>query len=279
MSFFTPFAFVQSAAAVSTFDANAQAYINAVIAAGGTLSSGNQNAINDLYVSLKANSLYTELKYMYPFMGGTPASHAVCGINPTSGSYTITWGAGLTGSAPHTSAGVNTLTFKGYGSLAVNTATIHSSVNSVTLGTYVSTATTNDLGFVIGKTSDSTNATQRYQMNVPFDSNIVYTGIGLANFATYNNTVAPVGRWIGSRTSSTSLTLYKNGSSVATNTVNNTGALSGIPPQFFSIDNSLTASNLFDGVCGFMFAGNGLSGAQVSTLDGILSTFLTAIGR
>lgn len=273
---FTPFAFVKSPA--STFDANAQAYIDKVIAEGGTLSSANQTAINNLYVSLKANSLYTELKYMYPFMGGTANSNGICGINPNTAGYTLTWGGYLTGSAGHTSAGINTTGGGGYGSLAVNTATIHSSVNSVTLGAYISTATTNDEGFVIAKTSDSVNASQRYQMNIPYDSNVVYTGIGLAQFATYDNGAAPTGRWYGSRTSSTSLTLYKNGSSVATNTTTNTGALSAAPPQLFSADNSTTV-NLFTGVCGFIFAGNGFSGAQVSTFDGILSTFLTAIGR
>ena len=277
MSFFTPFAFVKQEAATS-FDADAQAYINKVIAEGGTLSSPNQTAINNLYVSLKANSLYTELAYMYPFMGGTPASHAVCGINPNTAGYTLTWSAYLTNPASHTSAGINTTGGNGFGDMGVNTVVLHSSVNSVTLGAYISTATTNDGGFVLAKVTGNFTSPQRYQLNIPFDFNNVYVGVGDAVFAGYNNGSAPVGRWYGSRTSSTSLTLYKNGSSVATNTATNTGALSATPPQFFSADSS-TNNNSFTGVCGFIFAGNGFSGAQVSTFDGILSTYLTAIGR
>lgn len=281
MSFFTPFAFIkQEAAAVpSGFDADAQAYINKVIAEGGTLTTPNQTAINDLYVSLKANSLYTALKYMYPFMGGTGNSHKICGIEPTTSGHILTYGGGLTGSAAHTSAGIDTIASgPGFASMGVNTNVLHSSVNNITLGTYISTATTNDQCFVFGKTGNSIGSS-RYQMNIPFDTNNCYAGVGSAIFAIFNNTVAPVGRWYGSRTSSTSLTLFKNGSSVATQTGTNTGTLSADAPQFFDIDSSLFSTNTFSGVCGFIFGANGLSGAQVSTFDGILSTFLTAIGR
>lgn len=278
MSFYTPFAFIkQEVAGGAAFDPDAQAYIDEVIAAGGTLSAGDQTAINDLYVALKANSLYTELIYMYPFMGGTAAAHAIEGKNPTDADYTLTWGANLTNALSHTSAGIDTVAVGwGYGSMAVATNVLHSSVNDVTLGAYISTATTNDQNFVIAKRLN-TVGNSRYQINIPFDGNNVYTGIGGAIFALYNNGSAPVGRWYGSRTSSTSLTLYKNGTSVGTQTGLNGGSLSGDAPSFFAGDEVINSS--FIGVCGFILGGNGLSGAEVSTLDGILSTYLTAVGR
>ena len=257
-------------------DADAQAYIDAVIAAGGTLSAGNQTAINDFYVALKANSLYSEIKYMYPFMGGTAAGNAICGINPTNASYTITWGFNLTNAAAHTAAGIDTRTFSGFGTITELLTNIHSSVNSVAFGAAITAATTGDECFVIGKTAD-TVSNNRYQFNIPFDANNVYVAVGSANFAIYNNGAVPVGRWISSRTSSTSIVTYKNSSSVVTNTVANTGVLNNSPQFFSSLSN--TASALFIGVCGFVFGGNGLSGAQVSTLDGLISTFQTAIGR
>lgn len=278
MSFYTPFAFIQSAAAPVT-DPDALAYVNAVLAAGGTLSDAQQIAIDNLYLDLKSNSLYTELVYMYPFMGATAAAHAVEGLNPTDADYTLTWAGDLTNDLSHTDAGVNTLVVGvGYGHMAVNTNVLHSSVNDVSLGGYVSTATTNDQCFFIAKKLNTVGSS-RYQMNIPFDSNNVYSGIGGAIFAIYNNGAAPTGRWITSRTSSTLLTLYKNGSSVATQTGTNTGTLSADAPEFFAADDSLAGNNPFQGICGFIFGGNGLSGAEVSTLDGIISTFLTAVGR
>jgi hypothetical protein len=161
--------------------------------------------------------------------------------------------------------------------MGFDTNVIHSSVNDVTLGAYVSSATTNDQSFIIAKTGN-TVSNNRYQMNIPLDSNNVYVGIGSANFTSYNNGSAPVGRWYASRTSSTLITTYKNGTSVATNTSTNTGGLSANPPAFFGPENQFALSEFY-GVCGFIFGGNGLSGAEISTLDGILSTFLTAIGR
>jgi len=279
---FTPFAFVkQEAAPAPSIDPDAQAYIDEVIAAGGTLSGGNQTAIDDFYKALKANSLYSEILYMYPFMGGTAASHAICGINPTDGDYTLTWGGNLTNALSHTSAGVSTLTVgKGYGNMGVNTSVIHSSVNSVTLGAYITEATTNDQGFLITKTGNVVLGDSRYQLNIPFDDDNCYTAVGSPLFSVYDNGSTPDGRWYGSRTSSTSLTLYKNGNSVATNTSTNSGVanLSNDPPAFFAPESQFAASAA-DCEVAFIFGGNGLSSSEISTLDGILSTFQTAIGR
>jgi hypothetical protein len=278
MSFFTPFAFVQSAGV--SVDADAQAYINQVISVGGTLSTSQQTAIYNLYSGLKSNGLYSEIKYMYPFMGGISASHAISGITPTNSSYTITWTAGLAASAAHTSAGVTTVPALGYGTLGVSPSTVHSSVNNVTLGAYVSTATTNDQGFLFGY-NVIFGENNRYQFNIPFDSNNVYFISGNTSaLNSYNNGAAPTGRWIGSRTTSTAASLYKNGSSVNSTTNSNAGAvLSTNSIQFFSNANTTSGTIPFNGVVGFLFGGNGLSGSQVSTLDGIISTFLTAIGR
>ena len=258
-------------------DVDANAYIAEVIAVGGTLSAGDKTAIQELYSNLKTDSLYTKIKYMYPFMGGTADAHSVEGIQPTDVNYTISWKNNISGSSAHTSAGVDCTSNNGVGVINLSPNDIHSSVDDITLGGYVSTAVTNDQGFLIG--SNIIN-TQRYNFLTPFDSNNVYIGLGRDNFAIYDNTVAPVGRWIGSRTSSTDLQLYKNGSSVVTQTTSNAGAtLSTDFVVFFNLRFAAPLSNPFNGVCGFIFGADGLNGTEVSTLDGHLSTFLTAIGR
>lgn len=260
------------------YDTDAQAYIDAVVAAGGTLDSSQQDAINTLYLDLKSNSLYTEMLYMYPFMGETAASHAVCGINPGNADYTLTWFENLTNDASHTAAGVNTqIVGTGYGTISATIASIHSSVDDVSLGAYVSTATTGDQAFVVSSTYFSAG-NDRYQLNIPYDSNRCYIGIGRSTFGLYNNGSAPVGMWVGSRINSTSLVLYKNGSSVTSNSTTNTGVLNSGSPELFSTSTD-TASNGFQGVCGFAFGGNGLDSTQVSNLQTVLSTFFTAIGR
>ena len=270
--FSTPFTFL-SAPVGGGFDPDAQAYIDAVISAGGTLSGGNQDAINTLYEDLKTEGLYSSVKYMYPFMGGIKEAHAICGINPSNSDYLISWFEYLTNSAAHTSAGLNTVSGNGYGLIAKTINNIFSSANSITIGVYISTSNSNDENFVICKSVQATSE-PRWQLSIPYDSNNVYSVLGLtANVTQYDNVTAPVGRWYASRTSSTSHTMYKNGSSVATDTVTNTEGLTtaspcvcGGPEGFY-----------FNGVLGFHFAADGLNSSQMSTFDSILSSFLYSI--
>ena len=60
---FTPFAFIQTipAGGGGGGDADATAYINAVLAAGGELSAGQQTAINTFFVDLKSDGIYSKL--------------------------------------------------------------------------------------------------------------------------------------------------------------------------------------------------------------------------
>jgi hypothetical protein len=273
--FSTPFAFM--AAPAGGFDPDAQAYINAVISAGGTLSGGNQDAINTLYEDLKTQSLYSSLKYMYPFMGGIKEAHAICGINPSNSDYLISWYEYLTNSAAHTSAGLNTVSGDGYGLVTKTINNIFSSANSQSIGVYISTATSNDENFAIGKSADAT-VEPRWQLSIPYDTNVVYSVLGLSeNVTQYDNGTAPIGRWYASRTSSTSHTMYKNGSSVATDTFTNT---EGLATQSPCICRGIGSGPFyFNGVMGFHFAADGLSSGQITDLDSILSSFLTSISR
>ena len=263
-------------------DTDADAYIAAVTTAGGTLSAGDETAIQTLYTELKSNSLYSELTFMYPFMGGTPNSHKVEGLAPTDANTLLTWYGGVSQSLAHTSAGVDKTVANSYGYGAPNFSPsgVQAGIDDMTMGAYISTAITNDAGFLISNITDATNANTRNQLNIPYDGNNVYAGIGKANFANYNNGSSAVGTWVASRTSSTSLSLYKNGSSVASNTSSNVGAsLSTNNYSFLSADGFITSGNSFDGVVGFIFGANGLDGTQVGTFNTILQTYLTAIGR
>ena len=279
---FTPFAFMATQAGGGGGDAEATAYINEVIAQGGTLSAGDQTAIDTLYTDLKSNSLYTELTFMYPFMGGTPNSHKVEGLAPTDANTLLTWYGGVSQSLAHTSAGVDKTVANsyGYGTPNFSPSGVQAGIDDMTLGAYVSTAINNDAGFLIGNAAGTVNAGIANQLNIPYDGDNVYSAIGQRNFALYNNGSAAVGIWVASRTSSTAFSLYKNGSSVTSNASSNAGAsLNTNNYSFMSADGSIAASNSFDGVVGFIFGANGLNGTQVGTFNTILQTYLTAIGR
>jgi hypothetical protein len=92
-------------------DADWLAYYNRVIAAGGSLTTTEQNATKQLVADLKANSLWTPMKAIYPMVG---ASAAACAQNLKSSSFTGTftstgWTFASTGVTPNgTSAYMDT---------------------------------------------------------------------------------------------------------------------------------------------------------------------------
>jgi hypothetical protein len=72
------------ASSILQVDADWLAYYNRVIAAGGSLTTTEQNATKQLVADLKANSLWTPMKAMYPMVG---ASAAACAQNLKSASF------------------------------------------------------------------------------------------------------------------------------------------------------------------------------------------------
>jgi hypothetical protein len=77
----------------SGFDTDAQAYFDRVTTAGGTLTTTEKTAVNQLVLDLKANSLWTPMKAIYPMVG---ASAAACAQNLVSSSFTGSFTSGWT---------------------------------------------------------------------------------------------------------------------------------------------------------------------------------------
>jgi hypothetical protein len=81
------------ASQITSFDADAVAFFGRVTTAGGSLSLTERQAVNTLVVALKANSLWTPMKAIYPMVG---ASAAACAQNLKSSSFTGTFTSGWT---------------------------------------------------------------------------------------------------------------------------------------------------------------------------------------
>jgi hypothetical protein len=78
-------------------DPDAKAYINAVVAAGATVSGAQRTAINTFYKTGKAAGWYSSLKRNYLPIWGVAAANAIDMIGLTSGTFvgTVTHGAGF----------------------------------------------------------------------------------------------------------------------------------------------------------------------------------------
>jgi hypothetical protein len=85
-----------SATPVPPLDPDATAYINAVLSNGGTLSAGEQTAIDTLFVDLKTNSLYNKFYAIYPFAGAVASSNMLNAKNPidSDAAFRITFSGG-----------------------------------------------------------------------------------------------------------------------------------------------------------------------------------------
>jgi len=75
------------------FDADAQAFFDRVTTAGGTLTTTEKNATNQLVLDMKSAGIWTAMKAIYPMVG---ASAAACAQNLKSSSFTGTFTSGWT---------------------------------------------------------------------------------------------------------------------------------------------------------------------------------------
>lgn len=102
------------------FDPDAQAFIDAVLTAGGTLSDAQQIGINNKVLNLKGvgpqNSTVdfwtSKMRCCFPYVGGNAASHAIELKSLATGSFTGGWthngnGALANGSDAHFDTGIN----------------------------------------------------------------------------------------------------------------------------------------------------------------------------
>lgn len=97
--FFQPFAYRKVASTGTAIDPDAQAFITAA----GLTNSTQIDAVNNLVISLKGNSLWTNMVAFYPIVGGaaTPHKYNLKDPQDTNGAYRLTFAGGIS----HTSMG------------------------------------------------------------------------------------------------------------------------------------------------------------------------------
>jgi len=255
---FTPFAFTKNIVAASVvFDANAQAFITAA----GITNPTQQSAINQLVLGLKADSLWTKMQALYPFVGGTATTHKWNLKDPRDldAAYRIQFNGGWT----HDSNGIQGDGSTAYGNTfaAMNTTAIpdranHWSVYQTIIGNgaYNGIYNGNMFGFSTGFAK--------------------YVGLQDFSFAANEST----GFWNGTVTNASLGVLYKNGTNIYS--MNN-------PTSMPSYNYYLGALNLYGSnttnhnSARFAFAslGNALTATDAANLYTAVQKFQTTLGR
>ena len=117
-------------AAAAGYDADAQAFFDRVATAGGTLSTTEKLATNQLVLDMKSAGIWTAMRAVYPMVG---ASAAACAQNLKSSSFTGTFTSGWT----FASTGVTPNGTSAYMNSGLNAST-NLSPTSLSFGGYTS---------------------------------------------------------------------------------------------------------------------------------------------
>lgn len=121
------------------FDPDAQAFFDRVTTAGGTLTTTEKNATNQLVLDMKSAGIWSAMRAVYPMVG---ASAAACAQNLKSSSFTGTFTSGWT----FASTGATPNGTSAYMDTNFNPAS-NFSLTSLAFGGYTRTATNYDNGY------------------------------------------------------------------------------------------------------------------------------------
>jgi hypothetical protein len=245
-------------------DPDAQAFITAAAITDPT----QQAAINTLVVDLKGYGLWTKMKAVYPFVGGTNTSNSY-NLKNTS-QYQISWAGGVTSSSNGVTFGVN-----GYGNTGLNPTTALT-LNDTHLSFYSRTDGAGGIDIGATAATDVRNLfiAQSYVGNFYADS---YSSTSRFTLAVQTKGLLTI-----SRTAANSYKAFKNATQIGTTITSSVGTLpnwniflgatnrDGAPtnPTAYSARNQAFAS-----------IGTGLTDADVTNLNNLVTTFQTALNR
>lgn len=257
---------------VGAIDPDAQAFFNRVTTAGGSLTSTEQAAINQLVLDLKTYSLWSKMKAIYPMVG---ASSAACAQNLKSNSFTGTftsgWTYASTGATPNGS------------SAYMNTGLVPSSqltASSTHISYYSRTNTTTNDGVEFGSWNTGYANGIEFALNRSVATPRTYMTL---NSTPASNVLAgnqlSLGFFIGSRTSSSSASMYRNDLPVGSNMSSYTLTLSSFNLFLGASNDFGTPATYSSKQCAFASIGDGLSDAEASNFYTAVQAFQTTLSR
>jgi hypothetical protein len=263
-----PYAF-----AAAGYDSDAQAFFTAA----GISDTGQKDAINTLVLGLKSNSIWTKMKAIYPFVGGSASAHAVNLKSP--GTYNITWSGGIT----HDSNGVqgNGSTGKGLTGLVPSSVMTLDSTHVSVYSRTNSSADQCECGAwggaanYMGMFVKYTNGGGYLYMNSPdgtYPTPQIASGDNSSSAAFY----------VGSRMSSSSGdgVLYRNGVAGTTGAGSNSGkSLPTVELSLLAVKASGTYTQYSARQVAFISIGSGLTSTDASNLYTLVQAYQTALGR
>ena len=250
----------------SSVDSDAQAFITAAAITDAT----QQSAINTLVTGLKTDGIWSKMKAIYPFVGGTASTHKFNLKDPRdlNAAFRLTFSGGWT----HSANGATPNGTNGFADTYL-TPSANLSLNSTHLSYYSRTNTTNQQ-VEIGLTDTLTDLYLLYS----FSGN-AYKGLN-AKATTIGTLFSPTtGFLIANRPSSTTEKYYWKGSLTDTITKNSV-SLSSIKMYLGAYNNNLTGATFYSTKqTAFSSVGDGLTDTEAANYYTRVQAFQTTLNR
>ena len=253
-----------------SLDADAQAFVTA----SGISDPVQISAIDNLVKDLKAASLWTKFKAIWPFVGGTESRHKWNLKDPRDldAAFRLVFYGGWT----HSSTGALPNAVNGYANTFIVPKDVFVNFN-IAVGVYSRTD-------VIGYQNEMgvrppTGASDQFNI-LPRHSGSFFGDLTFERRVSSTNS-SSTGFQIISRISSTDVRIYRNTTQLAQNTSSLTRPLSNqtLPLALSAMNNNGTNEGYSGREKALAFVSVGLTSAEISTLNTINTTFQTALSR
>ena len=247
---------------------DAQIFINV----SGITNPTQISAIRSLVSDLKINGLWTRLKAIYPFVGGTAFTHKWNLKDPRDLNIAFRL-INPGGTQTHSSTGVKP------SSSSSDTFINPSSVLSPSSGNLTFYSRENLAGgYDMG--SSEGNATSKAVILISrYSSNLAYASYGNGGYTGSIASTDSKGMWMTNRNDATNTTLWKNG--LKLKTVAETVSLSSINTvRLFATSVGANVSGFSsDKECAYASIGGGFSDSEALTYYNIIQAYQTTLGR
>ena len=252
-------------------DADAQAFITAA----GITDATQQSAINTLVIDLKGYGVWTKMRAIYPFVGGTASTHKWNLKDPRdldAAFRLVFFGGGSHGTGGWTPNGTN-----GYAdTFMVQSTVFNANSNHVSAysRTNIASGTT---PYFMGVTNATTHGFQILSARNSLGNFLYENGSQVISLSNTNTT----GFYLGTSTSSTSAKSYKNGVNVGTSTTSQIRTM-------FATSVLLSVAKKSDGTIfggydnkqlAFASLGDGLTDTEASNLYTAVQAYQTTLSR
>ena len=256
-------------------DADATAFITAA----GITDATQQSAINTLVTDLKGYGIWTKMKAIYPFVGGTASAHKFNLKDPRDldAAFRLVFSGGWT----HSSTGALPGGINGYGDTKLN---LSSQFNLYNVHYSIYCRTNNQVGIDIGVTTSPAFAREGWLL-LRDTSNLIQGGFydndNITNGAIRVSNTDSKGFYVSSAIASNNIFLRKNNSQIGAFTGTNTSLPGNGNIYIGAINNATTSTAIAyaNREYSLISIGDGLTDTEAANLYTAVQAYQTTLSR